>query len=423
MRTEFSSIDDFIMYVNRELSFMEVLEKLNLLSSSYYLYDNGKQIKIICPFHDDTDPSMSISLEKNIYHCFGCGASGNLYTFVRKYLNHEHYMFTILWFMHEIMHVDTIIINGFQVDAFKVGLMPIKLDELVKYGQISIRKYPHVLRKIADYFQLTGSEIMDFIDRYRIGFLGEDVYPFIFSITYNYYYGDTGRRFYIDDFAVNNYLIIPTIHSNNEHVLTYVLRKIDGPDNLPKYIHHSSKSFLCNHYFGGHGFHTLSRPLKYPTLDNILFDIKEIQPEIIIFEGVMDLMYFEYKLGFEDIGLFTMLSSNVINDTILEMLTSKYRIFAIVYDLDESGKEGSKKLTEYLVNKKCLVYNIDYDNLPDLLTIRSFDILDKLYFKLYGVSSFYKKGKLAEYQFLKDKIMSKIQLNVKRKKKWTEKKF
>lgn len=35
----------------------------------------------ICPFHDDKSPSLSLSNEKGVFNCFGCGAKGNIITF------------------------------------------------------------------------------------------------------------------------------------------------------------------------------------------------------------------------------------------------------------------------------------------------------------------------------------------------------
>lgn len=41
------------------------------------------EFNIICPFHDDINPSMRITLNDGTFYCFGCGASGNAYDFVR----------------------------------------------------------------------------------------------------------------------------------------------------------------------------------------------------------------------------------------------------------------------------------------------------------------------------------------------------
>ncbi len=42
-----------------------------------------------CPFHNEKTPSFSVSEPKQMYHCFGCGVSGNVYTFVMKYENYS----------------------------------------------------------------------------------------------------------------------------------------------------------------------------------------------------------------------------------------------------------------------------------------------------------------------------------------------
>ena len=44
---------------------------------------NGKSIKILCPFHEEKTPSLILNDELGVYHCFGCGASGNIYTLIR----------------------------------------------------------------------------------------------------------------------------------------------------------------------------------------------------------------------------------------------------------------------------------------------------------------------------------------------------
>ncbi len=50
------------------------------------LEKRGKGYWAICPFHDDTRPSMSVSNELQIYKCFVCGAGGNVFTFLQNYL-------------------------------------------------------------------------------------------------------------------------------------------------------------------------------------------------------------------------------------------------------------------------------------------------------------------------------------------------
>ncbi len=67
---------------------IEIQHKVNIVDviGEYLpLEQKGKNYFAICPFHDDHNPSMSISPEKQIYTCFVCGASGNVFNFVMNY--------------------------------------------------------------------------------------------------------------------------------------------------------------------------------------------------------------------------------------------------------------------------------------------------------------------------------------------------
>jgi len=71
----------------------EIRNKINIVDviSNYVpLTQRGKNYFGVCPFHDDHSPSMSVSPEKQIYTCFSCGATGNVFTFVSEY---EHINF------------------------------------------------------------------------------------------------------------------------------------------------------------------------------------------------------------------------------------------------------------------------------------------------------------------------------------------
>lgn len=61
------------------------LDIVDIVSSYIPLTKQGKNFFGVCPFHDDNHPSMSVSREKQIYRCFSCGASGNVFTFVQNY--------------------------------------------------------------------------------------------------------------------------------------------------------------------------------------------------------------------------------------------------------------------------------------------------------------------------------------------------
>ena len=68
----------------------DVLDHCNIvevISSFLTVTKKGKNYVAICPFHDDTNPSMVISPEKKMFKCFVCGTGGDAISFVSKYLH------------------------------------------------------------------------------------------------------------------------------------------------------------------------------------------------------------------------------------------------------------------------------------------------------------------------------------------------
>ena len=60
---------------------------VDVISSYIPLTPKGKNYFGVCPFHDDNNPSMSVSPSKQIYKCFSCGATGTVFKFIMDYEN------------------------------------------------------------------------------------------------------------------------------------------------------------------------------------------------------------------------------------------------------------------------------------------------------------------------------------------------
>ena len=58
---------------------------VDVISKYIPISKKGRNHVAVCPFHNDTNPSMQISEDKQIYKCFACGAGGNVFTFVEEF--------------------------------------------------------------------------------------------------------------------------------------------------------------------------------------------------------------------------------------------------------------------------------------------------------------------------------------------------
>ena len=59
---------------------LEATDIVDVVGSYLPLKRAGSRWKACCPFHNEKSPSFSVSRDKQMYYCFGCGQGGNVYT-------------------------------------------------------------------------------------------------------------------------------------------------------------------------------------------------------------------------------------------------------------------------------------------------------------------------------------------------------
>ena len=64
---------------------VERTDIVDVIDSRVKLKKSGKDYSACCPFHDEKTPSFTVSQDKQFFHCFGCGANGNVISFLMDY--------------------------------------------------------------------------------------------------------------------------------------------------------------------------------------------------------------------------------------------------------------------------------------------------------------------------------------------------
>ena len=108
---------------------------VDIIGEKIPLEKRGKNYFGVCPFHDDTNPSMSVSREKQIYTCFSCHATGNVFTFL---MNYEHKEFSQV--LSDLASRVGITLNGVRVKRSST-----KYDEWYKAYDLANKYYQNNL--------------------------------------------------------------------------------------------------------------------------------------------------------------------------------------------------------------------------------------------------------------------------------------
>ena len=283
------------------------------------LVPKGKNFFGVCPFHDDHSPSMSVSPDKQIYRCFTCGASGNVFTFVTNYENISFY--------------DAVVKLG-----EKIGIKLEKKNKIKKINQyenlynlyeLSVNFYKNNLNSIAgekarDYLKSRKID-EDMIKRFDIGLSVSGGLSKVLKNKCNPEdLVDIGLSYMSDNEVLDLYRnrIMFPIKDMEGNVVAYSGRKYDDSDG-PKYINTKGTKIF----------------IKGKTLYNYSDAIDEIRKkkEIIIVEGFMEVIRL-YSIGFKNVVALMGTSFTTEQLEVIKKLNVKV---VLNLDNDEPGKQAT----------------------------------------------------------------------------------
>ncbi len=297
------------------------------------LKKSGRNYVGLCPFHQEKTPSFSVSEEKQIFHCFGCGVGGDLVNFLEKYLKISRYDVLVMLekekgikliqrdkdFEKKKKEVDIILsINKKALTIFFNNLFKtVEGGEALKY----LRKRNVSMETIKRFYLGYGGKGWDTLAKELAnqGFKEEDI-----KKTGLVYYSDTGKR----DFFRNR-LIFPIINQRGE-VVGFGGRALDS--SLPKYIN-SAENLVFSKRRNLYGINVAREKI-----------IQE--KRVYIVEGYLDCIAM-HQAGYTNTvaTLGTALTEEQIR--FLKGLTEE---FYLIYDGDEAGKKAAVRGVELFLN-------------------------------------------------------------------------
>lgn len=356
---------------------------VEVLSRYITLKKIGRNYKTTCPFHNEKTPSFVVSPDKQIFHCFGCGAGGNVFSFVMKY---ENVQFP----------------EAIELLAEKVGVKLPKLtragvddsfaDKLYAINDLACRFFQDSLNGkpgTKDYLASRGINAASLKD-FRIGyapdswesllnfFRSKSVEPKVLEKAGLVIPNDKGG--YYDRFR--NRAIFPIMDLRGR-VLGFGARVLDS--SLPKYLN-SPETIIYS---------------KGKNLYGLNFSKDHIKKEkfALIVEGYLDFII-PYQTGVKNI--IATLGTSLTTDQI-KLLKRYTNTVIMVYDPDEAGETASLRNLDLFISEDVNVYIAELSEGLD----------PDSYIRKFGAEDFLKRVKGAKniFEYKLDKLKLKFDIS------------
>lgn len=364
------------------------------------LKKSGKNYLGLCPFHNEKSPSFSVAEDKQIFHCFGCGKGGNVFSFIQEIegLSFPESVEKVADLAN--ISVSLNLTNRPQVMSPKV----LEESQLIQIHEKTSELYHHILmntqvgEKALEYLKERGLT-EEVIKTFQIGFAPRDR-RLLHKVLEKDNYSDevlkkTGLLFQLED---GNWIdrfyqrIMFPITNFQGKVIGFSGRILEDVDfdvtDQPKYLN-SPETDLFNKRFILYNFHQSRTEIRKKN-------------EVILFEGFMDVIsawMSGIKNGVASMG--TSLTMEQINA--LEKISDEV---LIAYDGDNAGIEATSRAIDLLSNQSSM--GIQIISIPDKM-----DPDD--YRRKYGEDNLHqliKNSRETVFQFKKDYLKRNKNLTI-----------
>jgi len=310
---------------------------VDVISEFVQLRKRGKNYIGLCPFHSEKTPSFTVSEEKQIYHCFGCHAGGNVFKFLMEF--------------EKISFVESV-----QELAEKSGITLEYNDEGLEERQTEQELLFDINHSVGRYFSDNllhndeGEIARNYFDKRKIklqtqrsfglgyslpgkdnlvDFLTKDKIDIDKALSLGLIGSNESGRLY-DKFSGR---IIFPIFSPNGRVVAFAGRVLDTAQKTAKYLN-SPESLI---YTKGRTLYGLSLAKD---------EIRKLDKAIIV-EGYMDLISL-FQNGIKNV---VAVSGTALTDEQVQLLSRYTKNVVLLFDADTAGIKASMRSIEILLRK------------------------------------------------------------------------
>ena len=320
---------------------------VDVISQYVRLKRSGRNYFGLCPFHNEKSPSFSVSPEKQIFHCFGCGVGGNVFTFLTKIEGINFVEAVQLLAERANIQLPTLENN---VDSAKEALKA----KVYKVNEFTAKYYHENLyrpeSKIAQEYIKKRKLSNETLKSFQIGFSGkfDELYKELKKqgfedreILESGLVNKNERGQYIDRYR--NRLMFP-ICDVRGRVIAFGGRVLD--DSKPKYIN-SPENVV---YSKGRHLYGLNVAKKY-----------DIKKRLLIVEGYMDVV----SLHQRDIHNVVASLGTALTQQQGYLLRNNTEQIILSYDSDEAGQTAKVRAMEILQNMGCDIRVLQMEGAKD----------------------------------------------------------
>lgn len=330
------------------------IDIVSLVSEYVKLEKRGQNYLGLCPFHNEKTPSFTVSPEKKIAHCFGCGKGGNIFQFVSLIEN--------ITYNQAIAKLGTRLGLDLESNDNKEASYDFN-------NELDVMYYGH--RLLSDYYNyilLNTKEAEDALKYLLDRGLSEDVIkhfnlgyaPRDNNIALNFFNsnkinldlmveaGLLGKNDNGDYYDVFKDRVMFPIKNNQNQVVAFSGRTMSSDKNVPKYYNtHETKIFE-------------KRTVLYNFSDARSFIAKE--NEVILCEGYMDVIK-AHQNGMKN--TVALMGTNIDNNKLKELLSLVKKI-TLSLDNDEAGSKAQIEIGNRIIQTTDNVYKLKFSGAKDL---------------------------------------------------------